>query len=319
MQVIRKILKYAGGLHYPQDFLCLAQESFAPLLRAYIVRGQRVLADVTTRHLFNGYSPVIFSFAPGTEGLGEEKAEMLLTHEPLGINDILTRRVALAGLTLQSMNVTAVPLFYECVQGWHRFMPPLAQWTGNLENWLYNRKKGNVYLAANLHTQVQVAYALPRKISLITVAAGEGYNLFPTDLHGRLDDDIYIISLRHGGMACSQVEASGRFVLSDMKAMDCKKVFALGKNHMQPGKDRTAFDFGPEASPSFRLPLPNGSVSFKELELVTAFQKGIHRVMVCRIIHASPVNPPNITLAHIHNSYATWRYKNHLAGNYIMR
>jgi hypothetical protein len=319
MQVIKKILGYLGGLHYPQDFLCLAQESFAPVLRAYIVSDQRVLADVTTRHLFNGYSPVIFSFAPGTEGLTGKKSELLLTHEPLRINDILTRRVALAGLRLQRMDVPAAPLFYKCTDGWHRFVPTVAQLAGRLQNRLYNRKKGNVYLAGNLHTQVQVAYSIPRKISLVTVPTAGGYNLFPTDLHGRLDDDTYIISLRHGGMACSQVEASGGFVLSDMKAVECKKVFALGRNHMQPGKDRAAFDFGAAESPVFRLPLPDGMVSCKELEVLSTFQKGIHKILVCRIVSASPVDPLGGTLAHVHNSYATWRYKNHLASNYIMR
>jgi hypothetical protein len=33
----------------------------------------------------------------------------------------------------------------------------------------------------------------------------EGYNLFPTDLHGQPDDEHYVISLRHEGIACQQV------------------------------------------------------------------------------------------------------------------
>lgn len=39
-------------------------------------------------------------------------------------------------------------------------------------------------------------------------------NFFPTDLHGQIGDGSYVSSLRIGGMACNQVEAVQRIVIS---------------------------------------------------------------------------------------------------------
>ena len=60
--------------------------------------------------------------------------------------------------------------YFEGIKGWHRFLSPFHQWIIGLNNRLANKRAGNVFLADNLYTQVQIAYAVPRNISLITVA-----------------------------------------------------------------------------------------------------------------------------------------------------
>ena len=167
--------------------------------------------------------------------------------------------------------------------------------------------------------QVQIAYSVARKICLITVGENNLYNLFPTDLHGQLYGGFYVISLRYEGKACQQVMETKRLVLSDIESAAFKKVYALGKNHMQPLKERAAFDFSHTDSAVFHLPLPRHAVAYKEMELLDSFVEGIHRLFIFRIINEVKTIAHPATLAHIHTVYATWRENSGLKGNYLLR
>jgi hypothetical protein len=46
---------------------------------------------------------------------------------------------------------------------------------------------------------------------------------------------------------------------------------------------------------------------------------GIHRVMLFRILAEQWLEAEEPILQHIHNVYATWRHKNGLPGNYLLR
>ena len=103
-----------------------------------------------------------------------------------------------------------------------------------------------------------------------------------------------------------------------------RMVYGLGKNHMQELRSKNNFPFSRSLSEKFRLPLPEQAVSYQELVLQDSFTHGIHKIMLLKI--ASYQHPDsnreqaqNTSLAHIHNSYATWRYKNGLPGNYLLR
>jgi len=171
----------------------------------------------------------------------------------------------------------------------------------------------------NLFKQVQIAYAVPRIISLITVGNNDLFNLFPTDLNGQPDEQHYIISLRTGGKACEQVERAGKLLISQVHCDAYKMVYGLGKNHMQELRSKENFPFGQSLSENFKWPLPEQAISYKELVLLDSFTHGIHKILLFKIVNSGQLNDQNATLAHIHNSYATWRYKNHLAGNYLLR
>jgi hypothetical protein len=188
-----------------------------------------------------------------------------------------------------------------------------------LNNQIYNRKKGNIFLNNNLYTQVQIAYSVPRIISLITVGSGGLYNLFPTDLHGLVNEQYYVSSLRHGGEACKQVENAGRIVISQVPSEVYKTVYALGKNHMQELKPKENFFFSESQSGVFKLPMPKSLLSYRELELAGSFEHGIHKLFLYKIISSQAVRKDPSTLAHIHNCYATWRHRKGLPGNYLLR
>jgi hypothetical protein len=323
MKLVQQLLNKSNGLHYRQEYLCLAKEAFQNPLHVYLVETGKVVLDITNLHSFVGYCPLVFALPSSLFPVsGPKTLQLIFSHAPLQQNDFFREKDAIATLVLRkidhSMDESIVHL-YEGVNGKHRFLSSLHQSIIQLNNRLYGKKPGNVFLNGNLYEQVQIGYAVPRKICLITVGMDNLYNHFPTDLHGPISKEFYVISLRHQGNACKQVESSGRIALSDMDVNSYQKVYGLGKNHMQPLKERSEFDFSSRSSRIFNLPLPKGAIACKELGVINSFIMGIHRIILFRIVHAENINSERPTLAHIHNCYATWRNKQGIEGNYLMR
>ncbi|HEY6505731.1 MAG TPA: hypothetical protein VIZ28_17265 [Chitinophagaceae bacterium] len=325
MKLVKKILNKLNGLHYPQEYLCLAKESFSEPLHVYLAENNRVIKDITDEHLFTGYCPLIFTLHSASANKQNLPAtiEIIFCPPSRQPNEFPGKMDAIARLSLQLIRKqTAGPTviaYYEGVKGEHHFVSSIHQLMTGLYNRLYNKKNGNVFLHDNLYKQVQSAYSVPRIISLITVSNGQLYNLFPTDLHGPVNDQYYVCSLRHEGKACQQVLAAGRIVISQVYAEAYKTAYSLGKNHMQELKAKNSFPFGELVSTLFQLPLPQPVIYYRELELVESFDHGIHKLLLFKVLSRRAVNGEPATLAHIHNVYATWRHNKGLSGNYLLR
>src|SRR5215813_2162898 len=175
MQLLQKLLNKLNGLHYHQEYLCLAKETFQNPIRAYHTRNGQVLKDITNEHLFTGYSPLIFTLiSPGPGELSTD-IEIVFTQRSLQPNDLFRERDALASLSLRLIKKQTIEpgevYYFEGIRGQHHFLSFFHQYIVGLNNYLYNRKKGNVFLNNNLYKQVQIAYSLPRVISLITIGS----------------------------------------------------------------------------------------------------------------------------------------------------
>jgi len=321
MKLLQKVLNKFNGLHYPQEYLCFATETFEQPLHAYLFSNGQVIKDITKLHSFVGYHPLILALP--AKDANSETIDIVFSNQALQPNEIFSQKDAIASLRLQKIKEPSFPTcaisFYEGLHGTHRFVSSFHQYIIGLNNRLYNKKKGNVFLQDNLYKQVQVAYALPRNISLITVGQNNSFNLFPTDLHGPVDDQHYIISLRFSGKACRQVENTGKILITQVNSEFYKTVYRLGKNHMQEMKAKENFPFGNSISAHLHLPVPEAALSYRELELQDSFNHGIHKLMLFRILSRHQIQDNPSTLAHIHNTYATWRHNNRLPGNYLLR
>jgi hypothetical protein len=325
MQFFKKILNKLNGLHFKQDYLCLTNENLNQPLFAYIIVDKRVIKDITNHHLFTGYSPLVFTFPCFKEIdlANHENLDILFTQQQFQQNDDLNEKDALGRLTLKKIHQQCLEsdrfYYYEGKKASHRFLSSFYQAVIQFQNQLYNKKPGNVYLPGNLLKQVQVAYSLPRIISLITVKQNGLFNLFPTDLHGQINAEHYIISLRHGGKAANQVEMTRRILITEIDPSFYKTVYSLGKNHMQELKAKDQFPFSNSLSDVLQLPLPGSAIYYRELELEQLFDHGIHRFFLFKIINKRLIVDKPASLAHIHNVYATWRYNKGLPGNYLLR
>jgi len=325
MKLLQKLLNKFNGLHYPQEYLCLAEESFQQPLHVYIVEGPKVIKDITHCHLFTGYSPLVFAISfPFENSTGlPTSLEIIFSQRPFQQNELFKKKDAVARLFLKLIKkqpVNNITIFYyEGVKGENRFVSRFHQSIIDLNNRLYNKKEGNIFLADNLYCQVQIAYAVARVICLITVKIGDLYNLFPTDLHGPVTEEYYIISLRHEGKACKQVETAGRIVISQMNCQAYKIVYSLGKNHMQELKSKDNFPFENESSLLFQFPLTKSALNYRELELLESFTHGIHKLLLFKIVSQQVVQNEPSTLAHVHNCYASWRHNQGIPSNFLLR
>jgi hypothetical protein len=322
MQLLKKMLNRTNGLHFSQEYLCLHHEQFEEQLNVYLVKKGKVCADITRQHAFVGYSPLVFAITVEISD-AHPTVEIIFSHKKLEPGSSAGKQSIMAFLSLKkvyqlSMNNKFV-FFYEGVFGKHKFLSKFRQFIISLHNHLFQKIEGNVFLPGNLYKQVQIAYSLPRKISLVTVGSKQLYNLFPSDLHGPVGAGFYVVSLRHNGNACAQVEAGRNILLSNVNANYFREVYKLGKNHMQPLKEREHFPFTIGQSPVLNLPVPENALYCFELELQSSFKAGIHKIMLFRIRNEYAINTEFSSLSHVHNVYATWRHKKQLSGNYLLR
>jgi len=326
MKLVQKFLNKINGLHYPQEYLCLAKESFQQPLYVYLISRNKIIKDISAEHLFTGYSPLIITLYSSSAASKQDlpaTIDLAFVDHPCQPNEFLKEKDAIARLSLKIIRKQSAGgldiFYYEGVHAEHHFLSPFHQRITGLNNRLYNKKTGNVFLHDNLYKQVQVAYSVPRIISLITVSDGQLFNLFPTDLHGSVNDEYYVSSLRHEGKACKQVETARRIVISQVNYEAYKTVYALGKNHVQELKSKENFPFGESVSKLFQLPLPKPVLYYRELELVDSFNHGIHKLLLYRVLSRQALSQAPATLAHIHNVYATWLRNKGLSGNYLLR
>src|SRR4029079_6721053 len=171
MQPLQKLLNKLNGLHYQQEYLCLAKEPFQNPIHAYFVKDGHVIKDITNEHLFTGYSPLIFTLIFSDLKEPFSKIEMFFSQRSLQPNDLFKKRDALAWLSLgliQKQKISDNEIYYyKGIRGQHHFLSFFHQYTIGLNNQVYNRKKENVFLNNALYKQVQIAYSIPRIISLI--------------------------------------------------------------------------------------------------------------------------------------------------------
>ena len=321
MNLFQKFLQKLNGLHYSQEYLCLSYEFFEHPVYAWLIRNGRVIQDITTLHSFVGYHPLIFAIASAIETA--ETTDIIFSSHTFQSNDLFSKKDAIATLSLRKINeqpfLADKIILYEGYWGEHRFVSSFHQAVIGLHNRLYQKKPGNVFLPGNLYKQVQIAYSLPRNISLITVGLDNRYNLFPTDLHGPVDEEHYIISLRWQGKACRQVEQTRKILVTQIHSDFYRAVYKLGKNHMQELKGKEHFPFSEAVSTNYQLPIPLSALEYRELELQDSFIYGIHQLMLFKIVSRQVIHDQPSTLSHIHNVYATWRHNNKLPGNYLLR
>jgi flavin reductase (DIM6/NTAB) family NADH-FMN oxidoreductase RutF len=322
--------KWITGISIPQEYVCAGRDDLPDQLSVSVtIRGKKVFADVSARHLFLGYKPVVIAIVyDQTEEafFCETEACIQFTQGKFEINStwrgFVTTNRCVARLSLEVAESRVFDgrkvIFYRGTQGTHTFISSMHRL---MNDWIekYRRKSdGNVHLNTNLYEQVRIAYAVPRVIAAITVYDGDTMNLFPTDLHGPMGSLFYAGSLRIGGEACKQVEKYGRIVISEVDASRFRQVYALGKRHMKAMTGLTEFELDTQRSETFGFPLPLGVGVYWELEVNDHFDLGIHRIFMYKIINTHRVRSIN-TLTHVHHYYAQWRMDKKQRSNYLFR
>jgi hypothetical protein len=307
--MISALKKKLLGVSFPQEYLCLAKDLYVHPFRVEIEAKK---LDVSENHMMLGYSPLIIGI-PMPPGNNYEKVTLNFLFEGKVIASINMNQIHQVKAGNSILHV------YEGVRVKHEFVPKFSRLLLGARGYLRSLKKGNVRLKGNIYDQVRVAYSVPREISIVTTGSNGYYNIFPTDLHGRINKEYYADSLRISGKAGKQVEDSGHLVLSRIDASYYKQSYTLGKNHMADLKP-IGEDEDMQLSEKLSLPVAAGAISYLELERIAGvgFDKGVHRVHIFRIINEKFLRNGN-PLAHIHNYAAAWRENHGIKTDYLFR
>lgn len=317
------IKKKVLGYSLPQEYACLALEAIPDTLRVTLTsKGSDFFSDVSASHLFLGYKPLVLGI-PSIDlpeiclsfHEGNFELNMVWKGFPSSKNSV-------ARLILRKEHRLLCGhdnlFLYEGVWGEHSFINDFHQFINRQKEKYRSDRKVNINLLHNLADQVQVAYSIPRKISVITLCENNTMNMFPTDLHGPVGNDFYIGSLRHGGKANEQVEKIGRVVLSNVDVAWHKQAYVLGKNHMQNLRDSTNFPVSLIKSTTWDYPLPEAVNFYYELETIGFADIGIHRIHNYQIIHKQSIKTGE-TLSHVHRFYGQWRNNHHKQTKFYWR
>ncbi|HSU27767.1 MAG TPA: hypothetical protein VLJ68_05255 [Chitinophagaceae bacterium] len=320
--MLKKFLDKLNGLHFQQEYLCLAKETMENPLHVYISVQGKALQDITETHVFAGYNPLVF-ILPSNDKIPTDPfpaTQVIFSQNPLTLNEVYREKDAVAKLDMKWVKRLETGHFvYEGMKGQHHFLSKWHQFVIGFENRLFNNKPGNIFLRGNLLQQIQIAYSVPRVISLVTLGSGDKFNVFPTDLNGELDNDHYVISLRKNGKACQQAEMYKKFTLSQVQSKAYKMVYALGKNHMQEPRPKEDW-IQSKIFSLFPYPdLPVDTLRYRELEILNFSDLGIHRIFLCKTGPVATLDATRDTLSHIHTAYASWRFNKGLGGNYLLR
>jgi hypothetical protein len=310
-RVIKRLLrKFLTGYTLTQEYLCLPFEKTSNPFKIILALGDSEW-DVTDTHVFLGYKPVVF----GISVTDLNRIKMLHQRQGCSLyyrydqNIENGKKVAVFTLrkfATETFSDTTI-FFFEAGQVSHSLQNWWHRQINRLIEKLTTRNANNIQLSDNLYEQVRVAYAIPRVISIISMRDGNKMNMFPTDLHGKISATIYVSSLRRGGKATEQVEILRDICISDVAAENFAHAYKLGKNHMAELRPETEFTVASVRSKNFKIPLPPGVISYRELELLHSLNRGIHQIHFYRIVSEETFDPNIPKLAHIHKLYAQWR------------
>ena len=314
--MLKKIL---FGITLKQEYICVEEEKLSHQSRFFLVDDESFL-DLTDSHLFIGYCPLIIAINCETISslknllqskniietvFGESKDKIIAQ---LLLKKIATRE-------FDEMNL----FLFEGVKGSHRFLAKFHILTNILKYKFTGKKKINIYLKGNLYEQVKIAYSIPRKISLVTLGRNKIFNVFPTDINGRIGKQNFVISLRKDGKANEQVKHLKKIVLSEMPVDAYKEVYSLGVNHTKDLREKNKFNLSEKLSQKFSIPLPKNVLRYFELEFLYDMQTGLHNLCIFKIVNSVNFDNSNSTLAHIHRDYAEWRINNDIISEYFLR
>src|SRR4051812_6425076 len=238
------------GIHFPQEYICVGRESFRQPLRVALREENGILLnDVTSTHLLLGYKPLLIGIYLSSDEY-PDRCNLTFDFEKESIAEIRLEKISMKPFGKTPFAV------YKAVHGNHSLVPRWQQLLNTMREKLRKKSPGNVSLDGNLYEQVRIAYSVPRIISAVTLSDGNRYNLFPTDLHGAINENRYVDSLRIGGKAGRQVEEAKRIVISDVGASFFHHAYELGKNHTRDLQPAENFPFSKSRSHTFNLPLP---------------------------------------------------------------
>jgi hypothetical protein len=287
-----------ANFYFENEYICLDQNSVLPDISVIFKSGEKTI-DVSREHLFLGYKPVIIAVPSSLIEGNSSSAEILFY---TGRSVCGSIKLKLTGIDHPSLKI------FEATEARHELLNIPLKIIHSLRQARAD-KNHPLYPDKNLYEQIRVAYAYPRKISVLVVKEEECYNVFPTDLHGPVKGTKeYVISLREKGKAYEQVKRPSVITLSTVPSATYRDIYSLGKNHMKELRSFSELkDLLMKYGDNAELALSRDCSNFLVLKKKREDKIGVHHLITFSIEESGIVNENADTLSHVHEYYASWR------------
>jgi flavin reductase (DIM6/NTAB) family NADH-FMN oxidoreductase RutF len=272
------------------------------------LNGLGPAVNVTDSHVIACAAPSMLAVGLDGEQRIEPGTRVRLKFHERGGN-----RTLLGQLVLQSSAVVRtgggdVHLFE--VRSCENYCQPRLRLLGHylFQAWLRARSNKNTDvdmtpLAANAMT---VLFSCPRPVVLVSVAWGDGGNMFPMNLMGPLGNGYLGFALNSRRRAAPQVERAGRLALSSIPFDQAALARQLGKNHRQEAVNWGDLPFPVTRSAALGIPVPAFASRVREMEVEAVRKLGSHTLFVARIVRDERwSDSPQFFM--VHGLYQSWR------------
>jgi flavin reductase (DIM6/NTAB) family NADH-FMN oxidoreductase RutF len=250
------------------------------------------MIDVTHDHVIVCLRPLIVAvnlpnaLRPAGAGNGTLRLDFRerSTDTPLGRLSLRPRPDApVAGPAIHLFDVTAVS--NRCLPA-HRLWPHQAwMW------WQMIRNPATLRVGPLDLWGLQVAYACPRPVGLVTLPLGADQNCFPFDLMARLGRDRFAFGLRVDRESSAQVSRARRLAVSLVPASLASQARALGRQHKAARVEWDSVPFSRRASPRWALPVPAEATEVLEVEVTSEIVLGSHALFTGTVVNQEAGTP----------------------------
>ena len=254
------------------------------------LHGLKALRDVTGRHMIACASP--FTIGIGFDAqlsleIADSSNLSLKFYERAGDQRLLAE--------IELMLSTSVPagsqeLFLFEVGSVRNYCLPKPLLWAHYFSLAYLRSRGTKkpgeipVVARTVHAGI-ACFTCPRPVVLVSVADGDGGNMFPMNLMGPVGDGWFAFSLNTTRQASPLVQRVGRVALSDLPFEQSDRARELRGNHKRESIRWKDLQFPTRFSAAFGIPVPDFALRVREMEIESVRRLGSHTVFVARIVH----------------------------------
>ncbi|MCB9193269.1 MAG: hypothetical protein H6597_01940 [Flavobacteriales bacterium] len=263
--MLARIANKAIALYgFPREYVCCAPNALEGLTE-WVLDERPIAAE---QLVLLGYRPLVLATDPSVEDR-PHRIEVRIAGRPVA-------RLRIRPFTEQHRYG---PGLFIGEGPWQRFLPLPLHLVDRGRQWANSRRPGNITTNTREYDLLRIGYARPREVHLAVVGGPADCNVFPTDLHGDLGGNGYRISLRSAGMACSQVQERGTFILCRIPLDQAGLAYTLGPRHMAEPAPMT--EILPWQGEHAGHGLPMGTLSVIHCSVKGHVDIGAHRIFHC--------------------------------------
>jgi flavin reductase (DIM6/NTAB) family NADH-FMN oxidoreductase RutF len=187
---------------------------------------------------------------------------------------------------VQDWNTTAARIGLFEVSGGRHYC---AHWLRRTwDSWRYERAARNAPPGKSLMgptavEQMMVFYLRPRPVFLVSVDDGQHSNIFPMDLVGPLQPNLFTLALRNTSPSVETMKSARKVALTDLPGTARGIAYQLGAHHRQRQVDWNSLPFKTFRSREFSLPVAEIALRVREVAILDSQTVGSHTLFVGRI------------------------------------